>query len=153
MEPFSALLALTAGKSPVPVNSPHKGNWRGAFDVFFDMRLNKRWSKQPWGWLFETPPWSLWRQCNVQTNLCSHWLKACEISFLDSFQTSHRSLTTSLEAGVSMLLVNLCHSHARSVSISIFGLRDCRCPSPVLTPIFLMRWIVRMGPKQCTPLL
>ena len=32
---------------------------------FFDMRLNKRLSKQPWGWWFETPPsWSLWRQCN-----------------------------------------------------------------------------------------
>ena len=31
MEPFSALLALCAGHSPVPVNSPHKGQWRGAF--------------------------------------------------------------------------------------------------------------------------
>ena len=33
-------------------------------DVFFDLRLNKRLSKQPWGWWFETPSWSLWRQCN-----------------------------------------------------------------------------------------
>ena len=31
METFSALLALCAGNSPVPVNSPHKGQWRGAF--------------------------------------------------------------------------------------------------------------------------
>ena len=30
MEPFSALLALCAGNSPVPVISPHKGQWRGA---------------------------------------------------------------------------------------------------------------------------
>ena len=30
METFSALLALYAGNSPVPVNSPHKGQWRGA---------------------------------------------------------------------------------------------------------------------------
>ena len=30
MEKFSALLALCAGNSPVPVNSPHKGQWRGA---------------------------------------------------------------------------------------------------------------------------
>ena len=30
METFSALLALCAGNSPVPVNSPHKGQWRGA---------------------------------------------------------------------------------------------------------------------------
>ena len=35
-----------------------------SFDVFFDLRLNKQLSKQPWGWWFETPPWSLWRQCN-----------------------------------------------------------------------------------------
>ena len=35
-----------------------------SFDVFFDLRLNKRSSKQPWGWWFETPSWTLWRQCN-----------------------------------------------------------------------------------------
>ena len=35
-----------------------------SFDVFFDLRLNKRLSKQPWGWWFETSSWSLWRQCN-----------------------------------------------------------------------------------------
>ena len=35
-----------------------------SFDVFFYLRLNKRLSKQPWGWWFETSPWSLWRQCN-----------------------------------------------------------------------------------------
>ena len=29
-----------------------------SFDVFFDLRLNKRLSKQPWGWWFETPSWS-----------------------------------------------------------------------------------------------
>ena len=70
MEPFSALLALCAGNSPVPVNSPHKGQWRGAlvfpFDVSFDLRLNKRLSKQSRGWWFETPSWSLWRHCCVK---------------------------------------------------------------------------------------
>ena len=30
MEAFSALLALCAGNSSVPVNSPHKGQWSGA---------------------------------------------------------------------------------------------------------------------------
>ena len=30
METFSALLAICAGNSPVPVNSPLKGQWRGA---------------------------------------------------------------------------------------------------------------------------
>ena len=33
METFSALLAICAGNSPVPVNSPHKGQWGGALMV------------------------------------------------------------------------------------------------------------------------
>ena len=41
------------------------------FDVFFDLRLNKRLSKQPWSWWFETPSWSLWRQCNYTTIITS----------------------------------------------------------------------------------
>ena len=35
MEAFSALLALCAGNSPVPVNSPHKGQWRGTLMFSF----------------------------------------------------------------------------------------------------------------------
>ena len=35
-----------------------------SFDVFFDLRPNKRLSKQPWGWWFETLSWSLWRHRN-----------------------------------------------------------------------------------------
>ena len=46
-----------------PVNPPHKGQWR--FNVFFDRRLNKRLSKQSWGWWSETPSCSLWRHCNA----------------------------------------------------------------------------------------
>ena len=45
-----------------------------SFDVFFDLRLNKRLSKQPWGWWFETPAWSLWRQRNAyKTRLYHPW--------------------------------------------------------------------------------
>ena len=35
-----------------------------SFDVFFDMRPNKRLSKQSWGWWFETPSLSLLRHRN-----------------------------------------------------------------------------------------
>ena len=35
-----------------------------SIDIFFHLRLNKRLSKQSRGRWFETPPWSLWRQCN-----------------------------------------------------------------------------------------
>ena len=36
-----------------------------SFDVFFDLRLNKRLSKQSWGWWFETLSCPLWRHRNV----------------------------------------------------------------------------------------
>ena len=36
-----------------------------SFDVFFDLRLNKRLSTQSWGWWFETQSSPLWRQCNA----------------------------------------------------------------------------------------
>ena len=35
-----------------------------SFDVFFDLRLNKRLRKQLWGWWFETVSHSAWRHCN-----------------------------------------------------------------------------------------
>ena len=47
-----------------PVTSPHKGKWRGALMFLVDLRLNKRLSKQSWGWWFETPSRSLWRHSN-----------------------------------------------------------------------------------------
>ena len=38
-----------------------------SFDVFFDLRLNKRLSKQSWGWWFEAASHPLLRQCNACT--------------------------------------------------------------------------------------
>ena len=35
-----------------------------SFDVFFDLRLNKRLSEQSWGWWFETLSCPLWRHRN-----------------------------------------------------------------------------------------
>ena len=62
----SALLAICAGNSPVTGEFPAQRPVTRSFDVFFDLRLNKRLSKQSWGWWFETPSHSLWRQCNVE---------------------------------------------------------------------------------------
>ena len=52
------------------VNSPHKGQWRGALKFSLIRALNKWLSKQSWGWWFETPSRSLWRHCN------GYWRKA-----------------------------------------------------------------------------
>ena len=54
---FSALLALCAGNSPVTGEFLAQRPVTRSFDVFFDLRLNKPLSKQPWGWWFETPSW------------------------------------------------------------------------------------------------
>ena len=62
METFSALLAICAGNSPAPSEFPAQRPVTRSFDAFFDLRLNKRLSKQSWGWWFETPSRSLqWR--------------------------------------------------------------------------------------------
>ena len=43
METFSALLAFCAGNSPVPVNFPHKGQWRGALMFSLICARTNRW--------------------------------------------------------------------------------------------------------------
>ena len=70
MEAFSALLSLCAGNSPVTGEFPAKRPVTRSFDGLIDLRLNKRLSKQSFGWWFYTPSWSLWR----------HWKEASEYS-------------------------------------------------------------------------
>ena len=60
METFFALLALCAGNSLDTGEFPSQRPVARSFDVFFDQRLNKRLSKQLWGWWFEMPLRSLW---------------------------------------------------------------------------------------------
>ena len=52
METFSALLALCAGNSPVTGEFPTQRPVTRSFDVFFDLRLDKRLSKQWLDWWF-----------------------------------------------------------------------------------------------------
>ena len=68
MQKFSALLPIWAGNSPVTGEFPAQRPVTRSFDVFFDLRLNKRFSKQSWGWWFEMPSHSLWRYCNASVN-------------------------------------------------------------------------------------
>ena len=65
METFSALLAICVGNSPVPGEFPAQRPVTRSFNVFFDLRLNKRLGKQSLGWWFETLPIPLWRHYNV----------------------------------------------------------------------------------------
>ena len=65
VETFSAILALCAGNSPVTGEFPSQSPVTRYFDVFFHLCLNKRLSRQSWGWWFDTPSRVLWRHCNV----------------------------------------------------------------------------------------
>ena len=61
---FSALLAICAGNSPVSGEFLAQRPVTRNFDIFFDLRLNKRLTRQLWGWWFKTVSRPLWRQCN-----------------------------------------------------------------------------------------
>ena len=71
---------LCGGIHRSPVNSHHKGESRGAL-IFFYHRLNKRLSKQSWGWWFETPSCSLWfwHHRNIGWDLSNVWHLLCVI--------------------------------------------------------------------------
>ena len=95
METFSALLALCAGNSPVTGEFPSQRPVTWSFDVFFDLCLNKRFSKQSGGWWFETPSRSLYHNdqetdqyqtATIVTFLqtCMQYLKDSNISDLNN---------------------------------------------------------------------
>ena len=66
MERFTASLAICVGNSPVPGEFPTQRPVTRSFDVYFDLRRNKRLSKQSWGWWFETPSCPLWCHRNAR---------------------------------------------------------------------------------------
>ena len=73
-KPFPRYWPFVRGIHLSPVNSRHKGQWRGALMFSLICALNKRFSKQSWGWWFETPSCSLWRHCNGNENFVIWWI-------------------------------------------------------------------------------
>ena len=70
---FFALLAICARNSPAIGEFPAQRPMTRSFDVFIDLRLNKR-----RGWWFETPWHPLWRHCDGQVprqKCCRHLFK------------------------------------------------------------------------------
>ena len=74
MGPFSALLAICAGNSQVSGEFPAQRPVTWSFDVFFDLRVNKRLSKQSWGWWIEMLSRSLWRHRNEWGRMVARYL-------------------------------------------------------------------------------
>ena len=63
---FFALLALCEGNPPVTGGFPSQKPVTRSFDVFFDLRPNKRLGQQSRGRWFDTSSRSLWRHCNEE---------------------------------------------------------------------------------------
>ena len=74
METFSVLLALCAGNSPVTGEFFSQRRVTQSFEVFFDLRPNKRLSKQSRRRWFETPWHSLWCHSN-EKRLSDDWIR------------------------------------------------------------------------------
>ena len=96
------------GNSPVPGEFPTQRPVTRSFDVFFDLRLNKRLSKQSWGWWSETLSRSLWRHRNV-----SRWDKridwggdqsACLIVNSGSSRKQHPTIPNLDGNGIEMMI-------------------------------------------------
>ena len=103
-----------------------------SFDVFFDLRLNKRLSKQSWGWWFKTLSRPLWRHCNVSEvisqwmlwnhdssgryigNLSIHVSKRYGISFLPKNQKLRNVFFSHV------ISHNKCMAHAHTVYICVY---------------------------------
>ena len=76
-ETFSKLLAICAGNPPVTGGFPPQRPVTQSFDDFFDLRLNKRRSKQSRRRWFETPSRSLWRHRNTAGTVLTTKLIMC----------------------------------------------------------------------------
>ena len=95
MGTFSVLLTLCVGNSPVPGEFLSQRSVTRSFDVFFDLRQNKRLSKPSRRQWFDTQSRSLWCNCN------EHIIKRCHFLFLpiflenenDSIATAHGNFT------------------------------------------------------------
>ena len=70
------------GEVPVTGEFPSQRPVTQRFDVFFDLRLNKRLGKQSPGWWFETPSWSLWRHSNAPLGVRNYIITPGNISMV-----------------------------------------------------------------------
>ena len=113
------------------VRGIHRSQWiphKKASDVFFDLRLNKRLSKQWWGWWFETLSCPLWRHRDVS---------ACRVYIqdLNLVRTFPADILVPHSAGPSAgteinTKLTICPS-GFSVTISCYLEVTCRCYSRV----------------------
>ena len=67
---------------------PHTKTSDAELWCFLWSGLNKRWSKQSWGWWFETPSRPLWRHCNVLHCWCNNIVNAFSMCLINAYAHS-----------------------------------------------------------------
>ena len=97
---FSALLTLYEGNPLVADEFPSKRPVTLSFDVFFDLRLDKRLSKQSRHRWFETPSRLLLHHCNVKK--CAHGSRFVVLCYGISFMVTSLTLGQSCDFPVSV---------------------------------------------------
>ena len=114
METFSTLLAMCAGNSPVPGEFPAQRPVTRSFDVCFDLRLNKRLSKQSRGWWLETQSRPLWRHSNVwwESRTWKYGHKTVLSLWCESPYTSKR-VSLYRDAPMHLLTCHYCHLESK----------------------------------------
>ena len=137
MEIFSVLLALCAGNSQVTGEFPAQRPVTGSFDVFFDLRLNKRWSKQSWGWWYETPLCSLWRHSNDGFNTLWSLTIARLVEYVICLDIV-KSVMKGLPLAIISIVTPCKVCHIWSVEYDSWNVR-------VLFDIFIYKWFIFLG--------
>ena len=95
------------GEFTSPGDFPAQRPVTRGFDVFFDLRPNKRLSKQWLGWWSETPSSPLWRHCNGQLSI------PCDLTSFEG--NAHLPY-------IPIIMFALCHVLVWSISFSIASL-------------------------------
>ena len=96
----STSLTICAGNSPTTDEFPAQRPVTRSFNVFFDLRPNKRFRKQSWGWWFETPSRPLWRHFNagphMQLGRSTKNAMACNVMVVPSYCKNDHSSNRSV---------------------------------------------------------
>ena len=105
METFSALLVFVRGLHRSPVDSTHKGQWRGAlmFSWVWPEQTVEQTLETLW-WL-ETPSRSLWRHCNDSQASCAKWHPFVQTQCANTYLWSHGSSLTHTSLKKIMILL------------------------------------------------
>ena len=102
---FSHYWTFVRGIHRLPVDSPLKGRWRGVFDGFFDVPLNKLLSKQ---WML-----SMWRHYN-------DWFSGNRIAHLREYRWSN--------PGIDIIWLKTITKHNKARIICIVFIMHCTSP-------------------------